>query len=162
MKHTDIKELLKDASYIGTEVTVCGWLRTSRSSKNILFYEINDGTSLANLQVVFDKETFADIATAEQQGVGAAVKIEGKLVPSEGGNQKAELKAEKLEVLGVCPTDYPLQKKKHSLEFLRTIAHLRARTNTFSAVFIIRHHWEKIITIGGFCGRHKRSMPCHN
>lgn len=145
MKHTDIKELLQDASLIGTEVTVCGWLRTSRSSKNILFYEINDGTCLANLQVVFDKETFTDISVAEQQGVGAAVKIEGKLVPSEGGNQKAELRAEKMEVLGGCPAEYPLQKKRHSLEFLRTIAHLRARTNTFGAIFRVRNALSKAV-----------------
>ncbi len=137
MQHVDIKVLLNDASLIGTEVVVCGWIRTVRDSKNVVFYELNDGTSLKNLQVVFDKAEFCDIDTARSQNLGAAVQITGLLKES-FGNQKVELGATKIVVLGDCPENYPLQKKRHTLEYLRTIAHLRGRTNTFSAVYRVR------------------------
>ncbi len=137
MQHIDIKQVLHDTSLIGKTITVCGWIRTTRDSKNVLFYELNDGTSLKNLQVVFEKESFQNITVAASQKLGAAVMVEGTL--KEGfGTQSVELSCEKIEVLGECPETYPLQKKRHTLEYLRTIAHLRGRTNTFSAVFRVR------------------------
>lgn len=137
MQHLDIRQVLSDRALIGSEITVCGWIRTARDSKNVLFYELNDGTSLKNLQVVFEKESFSDIEIASAQKLGAAVLVQGLL--KEGfGTQAVELSANAIEVLGECPESYPLQKKRHTLEYLRTIAHLRGRTNTFSAVFRVR------------------------
>lgn len=135
MKHTDIKEILKDASYIGTQVTVCGWVRTSRDSKNMAFIELNDGTSLSHLQIVIDKSKFFDIS-AFMPG-GTALKVVGTVVKG-AVNNAVEVNADEITLLGECPSDYPLQKKRCSLEFLRTIPHLRVRTNTFNAVLRVR------------------------
>lgn len=135
MKHTDIKEILKDASYIGTQVTVCGWVRTSRDSKNMAFIELNDGTSLSHLQIVIDKSKLSDIS-AFMPG-GTALKVVGKVVKG-AVNNAVEVNADEITLLGECPSDYPLQKKRCSLEFLRTIPHLRVRTNTFNAVLRVR------------------------
>ncbi len=134
-KRIKVKELLsKEPS--AQEITVMGWVRTFRNNQ---FIALNDGSSSANLQVVvalnlFDGETLKRITT------GASIKVTGEVVASLGKEQKVELKAKTLEILGDCDAEkYPLQPKKHSLEFLREIAHLRFRTNTFSAVFRIRH-----------------------
>lgn len=135
MKHTDIKEILKDASYIGTQVTVCGWVRTSRDSKNMAFIELNDGTSLSHLQIVIDKSKLSDIS-AFMPG-GTAIKVVGTVVKG-AVNNAVEVNADEIILLGECPSDYPLQKKRCSLEFLRTIPHLRVRTNTFNAVLRVR------------------------
>lgn len=135
MKHTDIKEILKDASYIGTQVTVCGWVRTSRDSKNMAFIELNDGTSLSHLQIVIDKSKLSDIS-AFMPG-GTALKVVGTVVKG-AVNNAVEVNANEITLLGECPSDYPLQKKRCSLEFLRTIPHLRVRTNTFNAVLRVR------------------------
>lgn len=135
MKHTDIKEILKDASYIGTQVTVCGWVRTSRDSKNMAFIELNDGTSLSHLQIVIDKSKLSDIS-AYMPG-GTALKVVGTVVKG-AVNNAVEVNADEITLLGECPSDYPLQKKRCSLEFLRTIPHLRVRTNTFNAVLRVR------------------------
>lgn len=135
MKHTDIKEILKDASYIGTQVTVCGWVRTSRDSKNMAFIELNDGTSLSHLQIVIDKSKLSDIS-AFMPG-GTALKLVGTVVKG-AVNNAVEVNADEITLLGECPSDYPLQKKRCSLEFLRTIPHLRVRTNTFNAVLRVR------------------------
>ncbi len=134
MKHTDIQVLRSDASYIGTEVTVCGWVRTSRDSKNVAFLELNDGTSLKHLQIVLDKETMPDVSA--YMPIGTSLKVVGTLVASE--RNVVEINAKEVTVLGVCPGEYPLQKKRHTLEFLRTIPHLRVRTNTFNAIFRVR------------------------
>ncbi len=134
MKHTDIQVLRSDASYIGTEVTVCGWVRTSRDSKNVAFLELNDGTSLKHLQIVLDKETMPDVSA--YMPIGTSLKVIGTLVASERNG--VEVNAKAVTVLGVCPGEYPLQKKRHTLEFLRTIPHLRVRTNTFNAIFRVR------------------------
>ena len=136
MKHTDIKEILKDASYIGTQVTVCGWVRTSRDSKNMAFIELNDGTTLKHLQIVINKADFDDIS--DYMKLGTALKVTGKTVKSAVAADSVEINAESIAVLGECPPDYPLQKKRHTLEYLRTIPHLRVRTNTFNAVFRVR------------------------
>lgn len=135
MKHTDIKNILEQAVYIDTEVTVCGWVRTSRDSKNMAFLELNDGTSLKHLQIVIDKSVISDVS--DYMKLGTALKVTGKAVNGQVNNS-VEINAEIIDVLGVCPADYPLQKKRHTLEYLRTIPHLRVRTNTFNAIFRVR------------------------
>ena len=135
MKHTDIKDILTDESFIGKQVTVCGWVRTSRDSKNMAFIELNDGTSLPHLQIVIDKSKLSEIS-AFMPG-GTALRVEGTVVKG-AVSSAVEINAEEIGVLGDCPGDYPLQKKRCSLEFLRTIPHLRVRTNTFNAVLRVR------------------------
>ena len=134
MKHIDIREIYSNSFYIGKTVTVCGWVRTSRDSKNVAFLEINDGTSFKHLQVVIDKENIADFDNAMK--LGCSVKVTGQIV--ENPNNGVEINATGITVLGESPADYPLQKKRHTLEFLRTMPHLRVRTNTFNAVFRVR------------------------
>ncbi len=133
MKHTKIKRI--QASEIGKTLTVCGWIRSVRDQKNFAFIELNDGSTLSSLQIVADASQMSPQLTT-----GASIGVTGKLVESPGQKQKWELKAEKIQLFGTCsPEDYPLQKKRHSFEFLRTIAHLRPRTNTQGAVMRIRH-----------------------
>lgn len=136
MKHTDIYEIMNNAGLIGKSVTVCGWVRTSRDSKNMAFLELNDGTTLKHLQVVIDKGIMSDIS--EYMKLGTSLKVEGELVKSVVAADSVEINAEKITVLGECPPEYPLQKKRHTLEYLRTIPALRVRTNTFNAVFRVR------------------------
>lgn len=136
MKHIDIYEILTNRDLISTEVTVCGWVRTSRDSKNMAFLEINDGTTLKHLQIVIDKEKMTDIS--EFMRLGTSLKIVGEVVPSVVAKDSVEINAKTIEVLGVCPPEYPLQKKRHTLEYLRTIPALRVRTNTFNAVLRVR------------------------
>jgi len=125
----------------GRSVSVKGWVRTKRETKAAVFLEVNDGSRLGNLQCVFD-EAIAASAAAElaKAGTGASVAVEGTLVPSPAAGQAVEVKAASLKVIGEAPAEsYPLQKKAHSLEFLREIAHLRPRTNTFGAVARVRN-----------------------
>lgn len=136
MKHTDIFEIMNKPEIIGQKVTVCGWVRTSRDSKNMAFLEINDGTTLKHLQIVIDKAVMTDIS--EFMKLGTALKVTGQAVKSVVAADSVEINAQSIEVLGVCPPDYPLQKKRHTLEYLRTIPALRVRTNTFNAVFRVR------------------------
>ncbi len=136
MKHTDIIDIFEKKELLGTHVTVCGWVRTSRDSKNMAFIELNDGTSLKHLQIVIDKAVISDIS--EYMKLGTSLKVEGIAVKSAVAADSVEINAENIEVLGECPPDYPLQKKRHTLEYLRTIPHLRVRTNTFNAVFRVR------------------------
>ena len=136
MQRTKIKELLIKAP-LDTIFCVKGWVRTKRVSKEVAFIMLNDGSTIQNLQIVVDFDRVPENILASIT-TGASVCVKGKLTPSLGGVQTVEMHAENLEVLGTA-TDYPLQPKKHSLEFLREIAHLRFRTNTFSAVFRIRH-----------------------
>lgn len=136
MKHTDIKKIIKSKEeFIGQNVTVCGWVRTSRNSKSIAFVELNDGTSLKNIQVVIEKESDPDF---KEPRVGMSVKVTGNVV--EGRNNTVEINCTPadIQLLGTCPSDYPLQKKGHTLEFLRSMPHLRGRTNTFNAVWRVR------------------------
>ncbi len=135
MKHVDIKDIMSQEHYADKNVTVCGWVRTSRDSKNMAFIELNDGTTLKHLQIVIDKSEFADIDT-ECLKLGAAIQVTGKVVAARQGG--FEIEAEEIKLLGKCPADYPLQKKRHTLEFLRTMPHIRTRTNTFNAVFRVR------------------------
>ena len=117
---------------------VSGWVRTVRDSKAFGFIELNDGTYFKNLQVVLEDGVTEGFSDALKISLGSAVRATGELTPTPGMKQPFELKAVRVEVLGMCAPDYPLQKKRHSFEFLRTIAHLRPRTNTFYAVFRIR------------------------
>ena len=134
MKHTDIKEVFTNAELVNTDVTVCGWVRTARNSKNVAFIELNDGTSLKHMQIVIDKAS--DIEFEEALRLGCSLKVTGTVVEARQGS--VEINAKSIEILGSCPGEYPLQKKRHTLEFLRTMPHLRGRTNTFNAVLRIR------------------------
>ncbi len=136
MKRIKIDKLLASESEID-RVIVKGWVRTKRDSKEFSFMEINDGSCLKNIQIVADNhlENYNKIAEIT---TGSAVAIEGRLVESPGKGQKWEIHANKVELISLAPEDYPLQKKRHSDEFLRTIAHLRPRTNKYSALFRIR------------------------
>ena len=116
-----------------------GWVRTKRDSKNVCFLEINDGSTLKGLQAVIDKAHFSNNNLLDSVSTGASVIAKGKIVESQGGNQAVELLVDDLEVVGECPQDYPLQKKRHTIEFLRDNAHLRARTNLFGAIARVRN-----------------------
>ncbi|MFN8240036.1 MAG: asparagine--tRNA ligase [Bacteroidales bacterium] len=138
MKRSKIRELLGSARF-GQEVLVKGWVRTKRDNKSIAFIALNDGSTINNIQVVVDVPSF-DETLLKDITTGACVSVTGKLVESHGKGQTMEIHATALELYGKAdPDSYPLQKKGHSLEFLREIAHLRFRTNTFGAVFRIRH-----------------------
>ncbi|MBU0486667.1 MAG: asparagine--tRNA ligase [Bacteroidetes bacterium] len=138
MKRIPVIDLLK-AGEVGATVTTSGWVRTKRESKNVAFIALNDGSIIHNIQVVVDMES-AIAGVLGRISTGAAIAVTGKLTESGGSGQKVELAAEHIVVLGEAdPEKYPLQPKKHSLEFLREIAHLRFRTNTFSAVTRVRH-----------------------
>ena len=134
---TRIASVLGGQAPVGSRITIEGWVRTRRDSKGFSFLELNDGSCLANLQVVVDAGTPGSEHLA-QLTTGASAVIEGKLVPSPAPGQKWELHAARIELVGPADTAYPLQKKGHTPEFLRTIAHLRPRSNLFGAVFRLR------------------------
>lgn len=137
-KRVKIKTILEQ-DLIGQELTLMGWVRTKRSNKNVSFIALNDGSIITNYQVVADPNVIAE-EVLKKCSTGACLKITGTVIASQGAGQHSELNAAHIEVLGESdPEKYPLQPKKHSLEFLREIAHLRMRTNTFSAVFRVRH-----------------------
>lgn len=139
MKRIRIKELLASPVF-EKEVQIKGWVRTKRGNKHVNFIAINDGSTIKNLQVVVDLNKI-DESVMSDVSTGASLSVTGILVPSQGKGQTVEIQAEKIEVLGKAdPNTYPLQKKGHSLEFLREIAHLRPRTNTFGAIYRIRHN----------------------
>ena len=138
MRRTRIKDLL-DGDIAGGQVIVPGWVKTKRSSKAVTFLQVSDGSTLRDLQVVVD-ETLPNHHLIDSISTGASVVVEGKLVESPGRDQKYEIHASRLEVLGLAdPATYPLQKKRHTMEFLREIAHLRPRTNTFGAMARVRN-----------------------
>lgn len=141
IKRTELRELFRegDEQPIGSRVCVKGWVRTKRGNKNVSFITLNDGSCIHNLQIVADMSLF-DEDLMKRITTGACLKAVGTLVASQGKGQSLEIQADEIEIYGEAdPATYPLQKKGHSLEFLREIAHLRPRTNTFSAVFRIRH-----------------------
>ena len=136
---TTVKEIFASPEkFADKKVLISGWVRTIRSSNVFGFIEINDGTFFKNIQIVFESENLENYKEIAGMNVGAALNIEGTLVLTPEAKQPFEVKALKIDVEGASTPDYPLQKKRHSLEFLRTIAHLRPRTNTFSAVFRVR------------------------
>ena len=138
ISRTKVTELLKSEAY-GTTVNAKGWVRTKRGNKNVNFIALNDGSCIHNVQIVVDVANF-DEDLLKKITTGACISVNGTLVESQG-QQKSEVHATEIEVLGEAdPNTYPLQKKGHTLEFLREIAHLRPRTNTFGAVFRMRHH----------------------
>lgn len=137
MKRTKVIDLLKSTSF-GNEVTVMGWVRTKRDSKSICFIAVNDGSIIHNIQAVVDVADF-DAELLKSITTGACISITGKLVQSQGKGQSSEIQAKKIEVFGTADESFPLQKKGHTLEFLREIAHLRPRTNTFGSVLRVRH-----------------------
>ncbi|HEX9651742.1 MAG TPA: asparagine--tRNA ligase [Cyclobacteriaceae bacterium] len=140
--------LVLESVETGVEVLVMGWVRTKREAKNVIFINLNDGSTINNLQVVANPSNF-DQSILDKINTGTAVKVNGTLIESGGAGQKVELAASTIEILGVAdPEKFPLQPKKHSLEFLREIAHLRPRTNTFGAIFRIRH--AMIFAVHGF------------
>lgn len=136
MERKKIKELL-NLSSPENKVLIKGWVRTKRDSKDFLFMEINDGSCLANIQVIANNN-LDNYSNVQKVTTGSALAIEGKLIESPGKGQKWEIQAEKIEIISIAPDNYPLQKKRHSDEFLRTIAHLRPRTNKYGAAFRIR------------------------
>lgn len=133
-----IKQLFRESPADGTEVSVNGWVRTLRVSKNFGFIELNDGSFFKNIQVVIEAERLSNFAEVSKLNVGSAMIVKGVLVHTPDAKQPFEIKAEKVEIEGASTPDYPLQKKRHSFEYLRTIPHLRGRTNTFAAVFRVR------------------------
>ncbi len=133
-----IKQILKLEPQRGIEIEVQGWVRTKRDTKELAFIALNDGSCMANLQVIADKDKIAE-NVIHTLGTGVSCGVKGLLVASPAKGQAVELQARDIEILGDCPSDYPLQKKRHSFEFLREIAHLRARTNTFGAVARVRN-----------------------
>ena len=134
-----VKELFGNSQeYADKQISISGWIRTLRASNAFGFIEVNDGTFFKNVQVVFESEKLANYKEIAALNVGAAIKVKGTLVLTPEAKQPFEIKAEEIAVEGESTPDYPLQKKRHSLEYLRTIAHLRPRTNTFSAVFRVR------------------------
>lgn len=140
LKRIRISELLTSGEQlVGTKVDVKGWVRTRRGNKNVQFVALNDGSTIKNVQIVFDLATFTE-EQLKPITTGASIHVQGKLVASQGKGQSVEVLAQELEIYGTASVeDYPLQKKGHTLEFLREKAHLRPRTNTFGAVLRIRH-----------------------
>lgn len=156
MKRTKIKELLQRTDF-GAEVCVKGWVRTRRGSKSVSFIALNDGSTIKNVQIVADVEKF-DAELLKLITTGSCLCVEGTLVESQGAGQAAEIQATRIEVYGTCGSDYPMQKKGQTFEYMRQHAHLRLRTNTFGAVFRIRHQMSMAIHTyfheHGFCYFH--------
>jgi len=137
MKHTDIIDIFRSKEEsAGKEFTVCGWVRKSRDSKNVAFLEINDGTTLNHMQIVLDKDKIGECM--QYMPICTAVAVTGVCVQALNNPSGIEMNAVKIDLIGECPPEYPIQKKPHSLEYLRTIPHLRVRTNTFNAMFRLR------------------------
>ena len=136
-KRIKVKDLLKCEA--GRKVTVKGWVRTKRGNKNVAFIALNDGSTINNIQIVVDKTAFEESLLAKIT-TGAAIRVSGDLVESVGSGQSVEIQAGEIEIYGECdPMRYPLQKKDTSFEYLRTVAHMRPRTNTFGAILRIRN-----------------------
>ncbi len=136
--YTKIREIYKDEKkFINSTIKVGGWIRTLRDNKNFAFVELNDGTFFKSVQIVVnnDLSNFNEIV---KLGVGSSITVEGEVVESLGAKQSFEIQAKNIIVEGESPEDYPLQKKRHTVEYLRTISHLRPKTNLFSAVFRVR------------------------
>lgn len=159
MKRIELKEIHKaPEKFADAAVTVCGWVKTLRDSKAFGFIEINDGGFFKNTQIVFEEKNIANYKKIASLNVGAAIVVEGTVVLTPEMKQPFEIKAKKIEIEGTSTSDYPLQKKRHSAEFLRTIAHLRPRANTYNAVFRVRsvaaYAIHKFFQENGFCYVH--------
>ena len=138
MEKLTIREIYRNSNnYVGNKVTIEGWVKTVRDSKTFGFLELNDGSFFKNIQVVFD-DKLSNFNEISKLSISSSVKVTGNLVKTEGAKQPFEIKADDIKIYNVSDSDYPLQKKRHTFEYLRTIAHLRPRTNTFNAVFRVR------------------------
>ena len=135
MERIRIRELFRATPADGEIVTVCGWAKTVRDSKSIGFIELSDGSCFKNLQVVFQADKLENYKEVAKAGVGTSMQVTGRIVVTPGAKQPFEVNADSVTLLDVCPPEYPLQKKRHTLEYLRTMPHLRPRTNTFAAAF---------------------------
>lgn len=138
MKRTKIVDALVSTDF-GKDINVKGWVRSHRSSKAVDFIALNDGSTIKNIQIVVDADT-VDPETLKNITTGACINVIGKLVESQGKGQTSEIQCSSIEIYGLCPSDYPMQKKGQSFEYMRKYGHMRLRTNTFGAVFRIRHH----------------------
>lgn len=138
MKRTKVVDALSCTDF-GKDINVRGWVRSHRSSKAVDFIALNDGSTIKNIQIVVDFTTI-DADTLKNITTGACISATGTLVESQGKGQTSEVQCKEIEIYGLCPSDYPMQKKGQSFEYMRKYAHLRLRTNTFGAVFRIRHH----------------------
>lgn len=139
MSILDIRQVFqKSEDFLGKEVTVQGWVKTIRDSNKFAFIELNDGTFFSNLQIVLEAENLENFKEVVKYPIYTAIKVKGELVKTEGAKQAFEVKANEITLLATSDSDYPLQKKRHTFEYLRTIAHLRPRANAFSAVFRVR------------------------
>lgn len=139
MQKVTVAELLKNISnYVGKSVQINGWVRLNRDQKSFGFIALNDGTHFSSIQIVYEKESLANFAAAVSLRTGAAITVTGLVVETPKAKQPMEVKASQIDLLADCPEDYPIQPKRHTREFLREIAHLRPRTNLFSAVFRVR------------------------
>ena len=138
MKRTKVVDALSCTDF-GKDINVRGWVRSHRSSKAVDFIALNDGSTIKNIQIVVDPTTI-DADTLKNITTGACISATGTLVESQGKGQTSEVQCKEIEIYGLCPSDYPMQKKGQSFEYMRKYAHLRLRTNTFGAVFRIRHH----------------------
>ncbi len=139
LKRIKIAELKKDPTLTNQEVVVKGWVRTLRAQKSFAFLEVNDGSTVSNIQIILSENLPHYEELIQTIQTGACVRVAGTLVASLGGKQAVEIQAKEVDILGNAPADFVLQKKRHSFEFLRTIAHLRPRTNTFGAVMRVRN-----------------------
>ncbi|HZJ78140.1 MAG TPA: asparagine--tRNA ligase [Clostridia bacterium] len=167
MIRTQISEIYQNQSELTEKtLTVCGWIKTVRDSKTIGFMDINDGSSFKNLQVILEQDKLPNFKEITKLNVGAAVIVKGKLILTPNSNQPFEINALSVEVEGTSTPDYPLQKKRHSLEYLRTIGHLRPRTNTYRAVFSVRSAASFAIhsffTQQGFVYAHTPIITCND
>ena len=139
MKRTEISKLYKKPTdFLEKEITVCGWVKTIRDSKSLGFMQLNDGSFFKDIQIVFLEDKIDNFNEVVKLNVGSAVRTKGILVLTPEAKQPFEIQATEILIEGKSTSNYPLQKKKHTLEYLRTIAHLRPRTNTFSAVYRVR------------------------
>ena len=138
MKRTQIAQLYLNTPENGATLTVCGWVKTVRGSKSFGFMELSDGSGFKGVQIVFEQERIDNFEEVSKLGVGSAVTVTGSLLLTPEAKQPFEIHADKVVIDGAAPSDYPLQKKRHTLEYLRTISHLRARTNTIGAALRVR------------------------
>ena len=139
MQRTQIKEIFRNSKeYIGKEVSVCGWIRQIRDSKKLGFIELNDGSFFKCIQVIFEEDKISNFRDVAKLSISSSILVKGELVETPEGKQPFEIHAKEIEILGTSDLDYPIQNKRHTFEYLRTVAHLRPRTNTFMAVFRVR------------------------
>ncbi len=139
MERVQIKEIFRNQKdYVGKEISVCGWIRQIRDSKKLGFIELNDGSFFKCIQVIFEEDKISNFKDVAKLSISSSILVKGDLVETPDGKQAFEIHAKEIEILGVSDLDYPIQNKRHTFEYLRTVAHLRPRTNTFMAVFRVR------------------------